>query len=146
MDTTIGWLKIVCLLAIALIQMGVIAWIFVCLKEANEAAKLKLKAEKLKADTLDARWKEYYMPSPKPKTWVAEVMLKDKIPCYMFHCSQDDYKPTGGVCKGKQYLYCGNGFVTTDHPATAILLQQLLNDGTLTVKPFNPDTNDLPKQ
>jgi len=79
------------------------------------------------------------------KTWVAEVMLpndKSKSPCYYFHCVQDS--PPWPA--GKPYLYTGRGFVTTDNPATAILLQQLLNDGTLTVKPFNPDTNDLPKQ
>jgi hypothetical protein len=82
------------------------------------------------------------------KTWVAEVILAKKdsqSPCYMFHCALGDEAPGDALTKGKHYLYTGRGFVTTDNPATAILLQQLLNDGQLTVKPFNPDTNDLSK-
>ena len=81
------------------------------------------------------------------KTWVAEVFQPQKegqSPCYYFHCVEDS-TPKPGIVNGKPYLYCGRGFVTTDNPATAILLQMLLNDGTLTVKPFNPETNDLPK-
>ena len=80
------------------------------------------------------------------KTWVAEVFNPQKegqSPFYLFHCTDLDAAPWP---LGKPYLYRAGGFVKTDNPATAILIQQLLNDGTLTVKPFNPDTNDLPKQ
>ena len=85
------------------------------------------------------------MDSPS-KVWVAEVVLpKDdsKQPTYFFHCAYTSEKPTGsspGISLGKPYLYSGWGFVTTDNPATAILLQQLLNDGNLTVKPFTTET------
>ena len=87
-------------------------------------------------------------PSPKPKTWVAEIILpkgENKTPCYYFHCPAYDGKP--GSYQGKCYLYTptGNGFVTTENPTTAILLQQLLNDGQLTVKPFTTETNELSK-
>jgi hypothetical protein len=132
MDTTTSWLKIACLLVIAGILIGILAWAWKCLKAAikdiKEAAALEINAEK--------------------KTWVAEVMLpndESKSPCYMFHCTQDAEISPGVVTKGKHYLYSGRGFVTTDNPGTAILLQQLLNDGQLTVKTFNPDTNDLSK-
>lgn len=72
------------------------------------------------------------------KIWVAEVIPaknENQSPRYFFHCpALDDSNPL----KGKRYLYttAGQGFVSTDNPATAILLQQLLNDGNLTVKPF----------
>lgn len=87
----------------------------------------------------------YWKPPEKPKAklWVAEVVLpKDgsKQPVYFFHCPDaNSTKP--GIHYGKHYLYSGRGFVTTDNPATAILLQQLLNDGSLTVKPFTNETN-----
>ena len=80
------------------------------------------------------------------KTWVAEVFNPQKegqSPFYLFHCTDLDAPPWP---LGKPYLYSAGGFVKTDNPATAILIQQLLNDGQLTVKTFNPDTNDLPKQ
>jgi hypothetical protein len=83
------------------------------------------------------------MDTPK-KIWVAEVILpKDdsKQPVYFFHCAEVNANPNPGIIKGKPYLYSGRGFVTTDNPATAILLQQLLNDGSLTVKPFTNETN-----
>ena len=77
------------------------------------------------------------------KVWVAEIILPkndSKQPTYFFHCPA--YDNTNGL-GGKCYLYTGvgRGFVTTDNPATAILLQQLLNDGNLTVKPFTTETN-----
>jgi len=78
------------------------------------------------------------MDNPK-KIWVAhiiQVRKEGESPFYLFRCANDE-SPTGTAC-----LYSGNGFVRTDNPATAILLQQLLNDGNLTVKPF---TNELPK-
>lgn len=77
------------------------------------------------------------------KIWVAEVMQGKKegeSPFYMFHCAQGAEASPGVVTKGKHYLYSGRGFVTTDNPGTAILLQQLLNDGQLTVKPFTTET------
>ena len=80
------------------------------------------------------------------KTWVAEIFNPHKegqSPFYLFHCTDAD-APSWPA--GKPYLYSGRGFVRTEHPASAILIQQLLNDGQLTVKPFNPDINDLPKQ
>jgi hypothetical protein len=95
-----------------------------------------------------------WMASPLPemdntkKIWVAEIVLpKDdsKQPTYFFHCPNLSAGGNQGITYGKHYLYSGRGFVTTDNPATAILLQQLLNDGQLTVKPFNPETNDLSK-
>jgi hypothetical protein len=76
------------------------------------------------------------------KVWVAEVFkpsTPDGQPFYMFHC-QAANQPEA-ILKGKAYLYSGRGFVKTDNPATAILLQQLLNDGSLTVKPFTNETN-----
>lgn len=88
------------------------------------------------------------------KTWVAEVFQPQKegqSPFYLFHCTDAD-APAWPA--GKPYLYSGRGFVRAEHPASAILIQQLLNDGQLTVKPIdpetnpfpiNPDTNDLPK-
>lgn len=88
------------------------------------------------------------METPKP-IWVAEVNLPkagslgDNKPIYFFHCANKPTTATGsnlGVSLGKPYLYSGNGFVSTDNPATAILLQQLLNDGSLTVKPFTTET------
>lgn len=85
------------------------------------------------------------METPKP-IWVAEVILPkgdNKQPTYFFHCANKPANATGsnlGVSLGKPYLYSGNGFVSTDNPATAILLQQLLNDGSLTVKPFTTET------
>lgn len=83
------------------------------------------------------------------KIWVAEIIqpksgsLGDNKPIYFFHCPNQPAKTdtTKGITFGKSYLYSGNGFVTTDNPATAILLQQLLNDGSLTVKPFTNETN-----
>ncbi len=83
------------------------------------------------------------MDTPK-KIWVAEVVLpKDdsKQPVYFFHCPEVISNANPNIIKGKHYLYSGRGFVTTDNPATAILLQQLLNDGSLTVKPFTNETN-----
>lgn len=79
------------------------------------------------------------------KIWVAEILLsKDdsKQPTYFFHCANPPAKAdtAKGITFGKPYLYSGNGFVTTDNPATAILLQQLLNDGSLTVKTFTTET------
>ena len=79
------------------------------------------------------------------KTWVAEVFQPQKegqSPFYLFHCTDAD-APAWPA--SKPYLYSGRGFVRAEHPASAILIQQLLNDGQLTVKPFNPETNDLPK-
>jgi len=79
------------------------------------------------------------------KIWVAEVFNPQKegqSPFYLFHCTDLDAPPWP---LGKPYLYSAGGFVKTDNPATAMHIQQLLNDGHLTVKPFNPDTNDLPK-
>jgi len=84
------------------------------------------------------------MASPLPnmetkrKIWVAQVIQARKegeSPFYLFRYANDE-SPTGTAC-----LYSGNGFVKTDNPATAILLQQLLNDGSLTVKPFTTETN-----
>ena len=80
------------------------------------------------------------------KIWVAEIIQPkgdNKQPAYFFHCPNPpaNTDTTKGITFGKQYLYSGNGFVTTDNPATAILLQQLLNDGSLTVKPFTNETN-----
>lgn len=129
-DITISWGKIACLFAISGIQIGILSWAWKCIKAAKEAAQLEIQADKLKFT--------------KPKTWVAEIFLsydKSKSSFYMFHCIQDS--PPWLI--GKPYLYSGGGFVKTDNPDTAILLQQLLNDGQLTVKPFNPDTNDLSK-
>jgi hypothetical protein len=85
----------------------------------------------------DARVVPPYIPSPKGKTWVAELIIPTgkQTPVYYFHCPANDVTtPAASKC----YLYtgAGKGFVTTDNPATAILLQQLLNDGNLTVKPF----------
>lgn len=128
------------------------------IKEENAEAKLRWKQqtdyEKQKLRNMDEVLEQsnpygYYEPPKKPasKVWVAEIILpKDdsKQPAYFFHC-QAANQPEA-ILKGKAYLYSGRGFVTTDNPTTAILLQQLLNDGQLTVKPFNPDTNDLPKQ
>jgi len=77
------------------------------------------------------------------KVWVAEVFQPKKegeSPFYLFHCHQEE-APAGITTKGKLYLYSGNGFVRIENPATAILLQQLLNDGQLTVKPFTNETN-----
>lgn len=74
-------------------------------------------------------------------TWVAEVFHPSNPggqPFYMFHC-QPANQPEP-IHKGKAYLYSGNSFVRTDNPATAILIQQLLNDGQLTVKPIYPET------
>lgn len=87
------------------------------------------------------------METPKP-IWVAEIIqpksgsLGDNKPTYFFHCANPPAKPdtAKGITFGKPYLYSGNGFVSTDNPATAILLQQLLNDGSLTVKPFTTET------
>lgn len=76
------------------------------------------------------------------KLWVAEIFPSTKegeLPFYMFHCpAVDDQLRLPN--KGKAYLYSGRSFVRTDKPSTAILIQQLLNDGALTVKPFNPET------
>lgn len=78
------------------------------------------------------------------KIWVAEIILPkndSKQPTYFFHCPEVIANANPSIIKGKSYLYSGRGFVTTDNPATAILLQQLLNDGNLTVKPFTNETN-----
>ena len=83
------------------------------------------------------------MDTPK-KIWVAEIIHPKgdgKQPTYFFHC-QAANQPDA-ILKGKAYLYSATqrNFVSTDNPATAILLQQLLNDGSLTVKPFTNETN-----
>lgn len=88
-------------------------------------------------DTTGCYWKQ----PEKPKQWVAEIFLPSKDsdkPSYRFHCVSDDHRPGGIINPGKHYLFTptGRGFVTTDNPATAILLQQLLNENQLTVKPF----------
>ena len=77
------------------------------------------------------------MNNPK-KIWVAQVIQARKegeSPFYVFRCANDN-SPTGTSC-----LYSFNNFVRTDNPATAILIQQLLNDETLTVKPFTNEIN-----
>lgn len=140
------------------------------IKDIKEAAQLEIQAYELKANNPKAdgytnkdlfpkekttAFKDYnpgghYIdckgdtckPSPKRKTWVAEVILPkndSKQPTYFFYCPEDNANTKPGF--GKLYLYSGRGFVTTDNPATAILLQQLLNDGSLTVKPFTTETN-----
>ena len=140
MDTiTTSWIKIVCLFVIAGILLGILAWAWKCFKTAikdiKEAAQLEIQAYELKENK----------QSPKPKTWVAEIIQpKDhsKPPCYYFHCTSNAYNGSAGISLGKCYLYTptGRGFVTTENPTTAILLQQLLNEGQLTVKPFTTET------
>lgn len=85
-------------------------------------------------------WKAAEKQPEKPKQWVTEIFLPNKDsdkPAYRFHCVSGESAP-GVITKGKHYLYTptGRGFVTTDNPTTAILLQQLLNENQLTVKPF----------
>lgn len=118
-------------------------------REFNKEAKLRCQQraeyEKQKQRNLGEILKGdpygYYQP-PKSKVWVAEIILPNKdskAPSYYFHCpAYDSPEKIGGKC----YLYTatGRGFVTTDHPTTAILIQQLLNEGQLTVQPFNPET------
>lgn len=147
-DLTISWLKIACLLATAFIQVCVIAWIWVCIKEANKVSKPADDADDLETDQLPDRDDvDELQPTPvqQHKTWVAEIIQpkgENKTPCYYFHCPAYDGNGKPGIYRGKCYLYTptGNAFVTTENPTTAILLQQLLNDGQLTVKPFTTET------
>lgn len=96
------------------------------------------------------------MDAPK-QIWVCEALrARDndgtEIPAgnvrYYFHCPFPEKTPggfrqaDGSVTYGKAYLYSATqrNFVTTTDPAIAVLIQQMLNDGNLTIKPFTTET------
>lgn len=140
-----------CLVVTAVAITAVIVWLFFRILDGTKVSKPADDADNLETDELPDRDDVDDLqptPAPQPKTWVAEIILpKDdsKQPTYFFHCPNLSAGSSQGITYGKHYLYSGRGFVTTDNPATAILLQQLLNEGQLNVKPFNPETNDLSK-
>jgi hypothetical protein len=89
-----------------------------------------------------------YKPLLKP-VWVAEARKPkegDGTSIYFFHLKGRQFTPNGLIL-GECYLYSGTGkcFVTTTDPKTALLIQQLLNDGNLTTNDINnkSTTNDL---